>query len=171
MPIDPIALLRAIAEEFGKGVRETNLLDANVCTSPTNPDRPWEHLPLPGDIFRHKVEIAFAAHKIVLRANGRFLVVEIPGNLDVDLVSINRRDKIFRLKPSPFKIPSFPSLQIFASSTSGDLKHFLESPSLTLALAALRLKDAESLHIYRNGLVLYLRPESKDGVLSAIETL
>jgi hypothetical protein len=60
---------------------------------------------------------------------------------------------------------------IFASSRGDALRQFLASPSLTLALAALRLKEAESLHIYRNGPVLYFKPESPDEVLSAEETL
>jgi len=171
MAADPVSLLKAVAKRFGKSVDETNLFDANVCTSPTDPDSPWEHLPLPGDIFRHKVDIAYAAHRVRLRANGEFVVAEIPSNLDVDVLSINRQDKVFQLKPSPFKVPSFPALQIFASSTGDTLRQFIASPSLTLALTALRLKGAESLHIYRNGPVLYFRPESPDELLSAAEAL
>jgi hypothetical protein len=171
MAADPVSLLKTVAKRFGKSVHEANLFDANVCTSPTDPDRPWEHLPLPGDIFRHKVDIAYAAHRVRLRANGEFVVAEIPSNLNVEVLSINRQDKVFQLEPSPFKVPSFPALQIFASSRGGALRQFLASPSLTLALTALRLKEAESLHIYRNGPVLYFKPESPDEVLSAVETL
>lgn len=171
MATDPVSLLKTVAKRFGQSVHETNLFDANVCTSPTAIDRPWEHLPLPGDIFRHKVEIAFASHRIRLRANGEFVAAEIPSSLDVDVFSVNRQDKVFQLAPSPFKVPSFPSLQIFANSTGDALRQFIASPSLSLALTALRLKEAESLHIYRSGPVLYFRPESPDEVLSAVKTL
>jgi hypothetical protein len=171
MTAGPVSLLKAVAKRFGKRVHETNLFDANVCTSPTDPDHPWKHLPLPGDIFRHKVDIAYAAHRVRLRANGEFVVAEIPGSLDVDVLSINRQDKIFQLEPSRFKVPSFPALQIFASSIGDTLRQFLASPSLTLALTALRLKDAESLHICRNGPVLYFKPESPDELLSAVDAL
>ena len=39
------------------------------------------------------------------------------------------------------------------------------------ALTTLRLKPDESLHIYRNGPVLYLKPASTDEVLSGVKTL
>jgi len=68
-------------------------------------------------------------------------------------------------------MPSFPALQIFASSTGDTIRRFIASPSLTHALTALRLKDAESLHIYRNGPVLYFKPVSPDELLSAVKTL
>ena len=171
MTAGPVSLLKAVAKRFGKRVHESNVFDANVCTSPTDPDHPWKHLPLPGDIFRHTVDIAYAAHRVRLRANGEFVVAEIPGSLDVDVLSINRQDKVLQLEPSRFKVPSFPALKIFASSTGDTLRQFLASPSLTLALTALRLKDAESLHIYRNGPVLYFKPESPDELLSAVEAL
>lgn len=171
MSVDPVVLLETVAKQFGKSVSNTNLFDANVCTSPSDPDRPWEHLPLPGDIVRHKVDITFAAHKIRLRANGEFVVVEVPCNLDVDVLSINRQDKVFQLEPCPFKIPKFPSLEIFASNTGDNLRQFLASPILSLTLSKMRLKQDESLHIYRNGPVLYLKPASPDEVLSAVKTL
>lgn len=171
MSVDPVLLLETLARQFGRRVRETNLFDANVCSSPTHPDRPWEYLPLPGDIFRHKVDIIFAAHKIRLRANGEFVVLEVPGSLDVVVISINRQNKVFQLERSPLKIPSFPYLEVFARSTDDSLRQFLASPSLSLALTAMRLKEDESLHIYRNGLVLYLKPASPDEVLSAGKAL
>jgi len=171
MSVDPVVLLETLAKQFGMSVRKINLFDANVCTSPPDPDRPWEHLPLPGDIFRHKVDITFATHKVRLRTNGEFVVAEVPANLDVDVLSINRQDKVFRLEPCPFKIPSLPTLEIFASSAGDNLRQFLASASLSLALTTMRLKQDESLHIYRNGPVLYLKPASPDEVLSAVKTL
>ncbi len=101
MATDPVSLLETVAKQLGMSVRKTNLFDANVCTSPIDPDRPREHLPLPGDIFRHKVDITFAGHKIRLRANSEFVVAEVPSNLDVDVLSINRQDKVFQLEPAP----------------------------------------------------------------------
>jgi len=171
MTVDPVATLRNFAKQFGKSVRKTNLFDPNVCNSPPDPDHPWKHLPLPGDMFRYKVAIDFAGNKVRLRANGEFVVVEIPCNLDVDVLSINRRDKIFLWKRSPFEAAGFPSLPIFADSTSDRLRQFLASPSLTQALNALCLGETESLHIYQNGPVLYFKPESIDEAVLAVKAL
>jgi hypothetical protein len=171
MAIDPVALLRNVAKQFGKSVRSICHFDPNVCTSPRNPDRPWEILPLPGDMFRHKVAIDFAGHRVSLLANGEFVVVEIRRDLDVGVLSINRRDKIFQLKRSSFEAIGFPSLPIFTDGTSGSLRQFLASPSLTQTLSVLCLEESESLHIYGNGFLLYFKPESVDEALQAVEAL
>lgn len=171
MSADPVLFLETLAKQFGTTAHKTNLFDANVCNSPRAPDRPWEHLPLPGDIFRYKIDVTLAGHKVRFRANGEFVVVEVRANLDVDVLSINREDKVFQLQRCPFTIPSFPSLEIFASSARDELKRFLASPSLILALSAVRLKQDESLHIYRNGPVLYLKPASSAEALSAAKAL
>jgi hypothetical protein len=168
---DPVALLRSVAKQFGRSVRTICHFDFNVCMSPRHPDRPWEILPLPGDMFRHKVAIDFGGHKVRLLANGEFVVVEIRCDLEVDVVSINRRDRIFCLKRSTFEAAGFPSLPIFADSTGDSLRRFLASPSLTQVLNALRLEESESLHIYGNGANLYFKPESVDEVVLAIKAL
>jgi hypothetical protein len=171
MTADTIALLKKIAKQFGKSVRNLNGYDANVCTSPFHPERPWEILALPGDIFRHKLGITVAGHKVTLRANAEFVVAEIPADIDVELVSINRRDKLFQLKETSLRVPDFPELKVFSRSSSEDIKEFLGLPSLRQALGKLRLKQAESLHIYRNGPVLYSQPESSEEILQAVEAV
>jgi len=172
MADDPVALLRSLAKQFGKSVRTLSLFDPNVCTSPWDPDQPWEVLPLPGDMFRHKVSIEFAGHEVRLRANGEFVVVEIRcQGLDIDVLSINRRNKNQISKRSPFQIPGFPSLPIFADSTGPKLRQFLASAGLKQALSKLHLEETESLHIYLNGLILYFKPDSVSEALLAVETL
>jgi hypothetical protein len=168
MADDQVDLLKGIAEQFRKLVRETNLFDANVCTSPVNPERPWEHLELPGDIFRQKVDILCKGHEVTLRANGEFVVTEVLGDFDVDVCSINRRDRVFQLEYSFSRIPGFPSLPIF-SRQSANIRQLLNSTALQRALEALQLKSNESVHIYRNGIFLYLQRRSQDDVMSAVE--
>jgi hypothetical protein len=166
-----VDLLREIAKQFRKSVRSTNLFDANVCTSPADPERPWEHLALPGDIFRHKLDIVYRGHEVTLRVNGEFVVIEVSGNFDVDVCSINRRDRVFQLKSRFSQMPGFPSLPVFSRRPDTDISQLLNSPALQRALDALRLKNNESMHIYRNGIVLYLQRESQGDVMSAVEVL
>jgi len=170
METDPVALLKEIAKQTRKTVRSTNLFDANVCTSPTNPKRPWEHLALPGDFFRHKLSIACTGRKVTLRANGEFLVLEVSGSFDVELCSINRRDRIFQLQSYPIRIPRFASLPVFSEPDS-DLRQFLGSTTLERALDALKLKSGESIHIYRNNIVGYLQRDSPSEVMFAVRIL
>src|SRR5262249_43143713 len=129
METDPVALLKEIAKQSRKAVRSTNLFDANVCTSPTDPKRPWEHLALPGDFFRHKLSIVCDGRKVTLRANGEFFVLEVSGSFDVELCSINRRDRVFQLQTYPIRIPRFASLPVFSEPDS-DLTELLSSTAL-----------------------------------------
>src|SRR5438445_3423093 len=169
MPTDPVATLKDIGKQFGKRVSSTNLFDANVCTSPRDPERHWKILALPGDIFRHKLNITFENHKVTFYANGDFIAAEVTGNLDVDVCSINRRDQVFQLDLSPFRVPGFQSFPVYSRQPEADVRRFLNSAALAKALNALQLSEHESLHIYRNGVLLYLQRDSKDEVMSSVE--
>jgi len=169
MAPDPVATLREIGKQFGKRVCTANLFDANVCTSPRDPERPWEMLDLPGDIFRHKLDVTFGGREVEFLANSDFIVAQVAGNLDVDVCCINRRDNVFQLDQSPHHVPGFPSIPVYSRESDRDLRKLLNSAALTQALNALQLTRNESLHFYRNGLVLYLRRDSKDEVMSVVE--
>ncbi len=168
---DPVEILKGVAQQFQTGVRGTNLFDPNVCTSPVDSERPWEHLALPGDIFRHKLDIERKGHKVTLRANSEFVVVVVSGSFDVDVCSINRRDQVFQLVNSSFRIPGFSSLPVFSRRSDTDVAQFLKSKALQRALIALQPSGTESVHIYRNGIVVYLHRDSHDQVMFAIEAL
>jgi hypothetical protein len=169
MATDPVATLEEIGKQFGKRVSTANLIDANVCTSPRDPERPWEILALPGDPFRHKLNITFRGHNITLHANSDFIMVQVAADLDVDVCSINRRDRAFQLNLNQLHIPCFPSFHVYSRQFDTDLRQFLNSAALIQALNNLQLTEHESLHIYRNGLVLYLQRNSRDGVMSAVK--
>ena len=168
---DPVEVLKGIAQQFRTVVRSTNLFDPNVCTSPVDPKRPWEHLALPGDIFRYKLDIGCKGHKVTLRANGEFVVIEMTGSFDVDVCSINRRDQVFQLESSSSRIPGFSSLPVFSRQPDTDVAQFLRSKALQRALIALQPTNTESVHFYRNGIVVYLCRDSHDQVMFAIEVL
>jgi hypothetical protein len=169
MAMDPVAILKDIGRQYGRRVSGINLFDANVCTSPCDPERPWEILALPGDIFRHKLNITFEDHKVTFCANGDFIAATVVGNLGVGVCSINRRDIVFQLDLSPFRVPGFQSFPVYARQPEADLRQFLNSTALAKALNALQLTERESLHVYGNGILLYLQRDSKDEVMSSVE--
>ncbi len=169
MATDPVAILKDIGKKFGKRVSTANLFDANICTSPRDPERHWEVLALPGDVLRHKLNITFGGHKVTLHANSDFIVVQVAENLDVDVCSINRRDKVFQLDRNLLHVPGFPAFPVNSRRSDTDLLQFLNSAALAQALNSLQLTEHESLHVYGNGLVLYLQRDSRDEVMSAVE--
>jgi hypothetical protein len=169
MAHEPLAVLKDIAKQSGRRVSGANLFDANVCTSPLDPEHPWEILALPGDFFRHKLTINRRNRKTTLLANGDFIRAQVSGDFDVDAYSINRRDKVMQFEQSLLHVPGFPTLPVYSRQSDTDLRQFLNSTTLNQALDTLQLRENESLHIYRNGLVLYLQRGSRDEIMSAVE--
>ena len=169
MVTDPVMILRAVGKLYGRRVLKANLFDANICTSPWDQERPWEILALPGDIFRHKLMLNVGSRRVTMFANGEFISTKVPAELDVDLCSINRRDKIMSLGLAEPRVPGFEYLPVYASKTQVRLDQLLHSAALIEALHGLHLAEAESVHFYRNGIVLYLQRDSPDKLLSAVE--
>lgn len=79
------------------------------------------------------------------------------------------RDIVLGLDLSPFRVPGFESLPVYSGQPETHLTQFLNSAALAKALNALQLTERESLHIYRNGILLYLQRDSKDEVMSSVE--
>lgn len=169
MAMDPVAILKGIGQQFGKRVSATNLFDPSVCKSPRDPERPWAWLELPGDIFRHKLNVKLGRYSVRFHANSEFIVVRIAGDFGLDVCSINRR-KIAQYL-NPLLVPGFPSLPVYSPKSDSDLRQFLNSAALIQALKALQMTKHESLHFYRNAIGLYLQRESKDAVMSAVEVV
>jgi hypothetical protein len=164
---DPVAILKQIAKQSGKTVRTLNLFDPKVCKSPTDPDRPWMHLPLPGDFIRHQVSIEYKRRKVRLHANADFMVGRVSGSFAINAFSINRRD--LDKSDVPLRISSFPALPVFAHKPSDQLGALLNSAPLQQALGDLQLKEKESLHLYSNAIEFYLQRSSVQEIMSAIE--
>jgi hypothetical protein len=112
MATDPVTILKDIGKQYGRRVSRANHFDANVCTSPIDHERPWKVLALPGDIFRHKLNITFGDRKITLHANGDFIAATVSGSLEVDVCSINRQDRVFQLDLVQSRVPGFESLLV-----------------------------------------------------------
>jgi hypothetical protein len=164
---DPVTILKEIARQSGKIVRSLNLFDPKVCKSPTDPDRPWMHLPLPGDFFRHQVSFESNGRKVRLHANSDFMVGQVSGSFAIDAFSINRRD--LGMSEVPLRMARFPALPVFARQASDQLAELLDSAALRQALDDLQLKEKESLHLYVDAIVFYLQRSSVCEIMSAIE--
>jgi hypothetical protein len=166
---DQATLLKDIAKQMGKSVRALNLFDPNVCTSPTDPEHPWQRLPLPGDFFRHQLSIEYKGRKVWLRANSDYMFVQVSGRFGAGLLSINRRDCGSSSSEVPLRIPAFPTLPVFARQSAGQLVELLGSVALRQALDDLQLMEKESLHLYADGVALYLQRTSVHETISAVE--
>jgi hypothetical protein len=137
-----------------KTVRSLNLIDPNVGKGPVA-------------YFQHQLSIARKGRKVRLYANSHFIFGQVSGSFANNAFSVNRRD--IDKREVPFRISSFPALPVFANKSSGDLEELLNSAALRRTLEDLKLKERESLHLYRDAIVFYLQRSSVREIMSAIE--
>ena len=159
----PEVLLRTLAQARGKRVRRCKLLDVNVCHSSKNPNRPWEidENPL-GDLFSLSV-LCSRNPRIALKSNREYLAVQVTADFGFDVFSINRQDQIFQLEPVHSQ-SHLGSLFTRDGSLSSGLEQVTSSPEFGNLLSSLRFDRNESLHVYRNGLIAYLKAASVEEV-------
>jgi hypothetical protein len=151
---DPVAALKDIAKQSRKTVRTLNLIDPRVGKGPVA-------------YFRHQLSIECKGRKVRLYANSHFIVGQVSGSFAIDAFSINRRD--LDKREVPLRISSFPTLPVFARKSSGHLEDLLNSAALRRTLEDLRLKETESLHLYRDAINFFLQSSSVSDIMSAIE--
>ena len=118
MVSEPIAVIQEVARAAGGRVRATSLFDANVSRRSPVPQQSWELSAAPGEFFRHEVSVTVSGHKVTFRANGAFVVAHVLHNLDVAVVSINRRDRIMCLKD---RLSGFPPFRFYRCSLQRQL--------------------------------------------------
>jgi len=161
------AILNDLKTKFDGRISKTYLYDPNVCVSPIDKTKPWVILEQPGDFFRCELKATIAGHKVKLRSNKRFIVAEASVRFS-GCSSINRKDIVMGLSKKDITIPGFPSLPVWSNQSKNELMHLLNSKALGKALAKLQLKDQESVHIYKNLIMVYLQRTSSKEILSAI---
>jgi hypothetical protein len=162
-------LLRTLAKARGKRVRRCKLFDRNVCHSSTIPNRPWEIDEHPaGDLFSLSV-LCNRRPRIALKSNREYLAVEVEADFGFEVFSVNREDRMFQLRA--VDSPSHGPLFTRDGSASSGLEQVTSSREFRELLSTLRFNRGESLHVYRNGLVAYLKATSVDEVEAAIRCM
>lgn len=171
--VSPGIVLGEIARRNGRKVRRIRLLDPNVCHSSTALERPWEIVEdPPGDLFSRSLSLNLHHHKVTLRSNREYLIIEVAAELDVDVCSINRKDRIGWTLTQAILSAGFPA-PIFSQNAelTRRQQELLTSPELSRLIEKIRFEQNESLHVYRNGLNVYLRPTSVEATLAIIEQM
>jgi hypothetical protein len=153
---DPRELLSAIAQRHRRPTSAANLHDPNVCTSTFDWRESFEPVDPPSDRFRHCVRITYRKRPLALRANDRFLALELASAFNIAApFSINRPDRVAGLGIRK----TFRDWSVFVAD-GGSLPLMLEDVEVVRAVEALQLDPDESLHVHRNKLIVYARPAS-----------
>ena len=168
--LSPISQLRALARGEKRPVRSVNMYDPDICVEFNLADALHNAEP-PPDWLRKELRVSFADRRFVIRANDRYLAIEVRGDFATNMFSINRPSRFMAFfygeMRKSFSLGSHP---VFVLRNDVDPR-VLHHPEVRAAILALCLESDESLKIYRHGISVYLRPRPNRPLTEALNTL
>jgi hypothetical protein len=168
-----VGVLKAFAKRHRARVSGFNLHDPNVCTSTFDWREGFDSRPVPSDRFRHRLKMKRGGVPIEIYSNDRFIQVSARGGSGSELpFSINRPDRIVLLKRR-CQIPGAKRWRVYVAS-GARVPPALRHQRVRKAIDRLDLGPHDSLHVYANGLTVYVRPGSIErvaGVVAGVASL
>src|SRR6478672_3724474 len=165
-------MLEEIAKHRGSKVTAAQEFDPNVCTFTQDARNRAVLVASSGQPFACKTVFQTAGLKVRLGANDNFLRIMLLHDLDVEPFSLNRTDRIQLLKPAGEIVLGARRYPISTRSGSAPEPHsgIFNNADFLRLLETLNMGKEDSLHVYANGLVIYLLSpsmERADGTIAA----
>lgn len=151
-------VLEEIARNRRVKVSSCQEFDPNVCTFRQDPRNRAVLVASSGQPFLRKIVFQAGGLKVRLFANDSFLRIMLLHDLDVKPFSLNRSDRIQLLKPAGEIVLGGRKYPVATASGSvpGPHSGILDHPGFLRLLETVNMEKEESLHVYGNGLALYL---------------
>jgi hypothetical protein len=164
-------VLQEIARHRGSKVAPCQDFDPNVCTFTQDPRNRAALIASSGQPFLNKTAFKVGDLRVRLVANDSFLRIILPFDLNVEPVSLNRPDKIQLLKPAGEIVLSGSSYPVSTRGGSPPDPHsgILNDAGFLRFLETADIGKEESVHIYGNGLAVYLLSPSAERAGRIIE--
>jgi hypothetical protein len=173
--IDTSAILHTVAKKLGTRVRKANCYDANVCEAEFSQETKWQAKVSSGHPFLQELRATYRDRRVYVMGNQDYIRCTVYGQLDMELCSINRPNKIsFVNQPSPLLVSGdsrWPVFQRAGKQPSEKLRRFLGDPEFHKTVQKVIRESSESLHIFTDAIELYAKPTSADAVIDAIDAL
>jgi hypothetical protein len=160
-PPAPVEVLKELAKRYRARVSAANLRDPTVATSRFDWRDVFEHKPPPPDQFRHQVRLKVDRHRVVLRANDKYLVIEARHVGNMGAFSVNRPFHSFapRLNERlPVSIGR-EKLHVYVPTNFTQMLA-IDQPEVVRSIEEFALGPDESLHVHVDGLIVYVTPVS-----------
>lgn len=164
-------ILQEIAGHRGSKVSPCQDFDPNVCTFTQDPRNRAALIASSGQPFLRKTAFKTGGLRARLFANDSFLRILLLCDLDLEPVSLNRTDRIQMLKPAGKIVLGGRSYPVSTRSGSppDPRSGIFNDAGFLLFLETASLGSEESLHIYSNGLAVYLFSPSAERAGRIIE--
>jgi hypothetical protein len=163
--------LEEIARRRGSKATAAQEFDPNVCTFTQDPRNRAMLVASAGQPLLRKTVFQAGGLKVRLFANDSFLRAMLLHDVRVEPFSLNRTDKIQLLKPAGEILLGGRSYSVSTRSGTAPVPHsgIFDNADFLRLLDAANLGKEESLHVYGNGLVLYLFLPSAERAAQIIE--
>jgi hypothetical protein len=162
-----VGFLRVLAKRYSGRLSRFNLYDPNVCRVDCDWREALEHRPPPPDRFRHRLNLRHEGQAIAVYSNDRFVAISAQGSLGSQVpFSINRPDRVMFLRRRS-RVAVGKKWCVYVR-TNADTPTVLRRPDVVRAIERLGLGHHESLHVYQNGLTVYVRPKSASRVSDVV---
>ncbi|MBZ5509238.1 MAG: hypothetical protein LAO78_27580 [Acidobacteriia bacterium] len=164
-------VLEEIARDRGSKVSSCKEFDPNVCTFTQDQRNRAVLVASSGQPFLRKTAFKVRDLRARLLANDSFLRIMLFLDLDVEPIALNRPDKIQLLRHANEIVLGGRSYPVFTRSGSlpGRSSGMLNHADFLRLLQIANLGAEESIHLYRNGLAIYLFSPAADRAGQIIE--
>jgi len=163
--------LEEIARRRGSKATAAQEFDPNVCTFTHDPRNRARLVASSGQPFLRKTAFQAGGLKVRLFANESFLRTMLLHDLRVEPFSLNRTDKIQLLKPAGEIVLGGRSYPVSTRSGTAPGPHIgiFDNAAFLRLIETANMGEEESLHVYGNGLALYLFSPSAERAERIIE--
>jgi hypothetical protein len=172
---DCIAILKEYASARKKRIQPCQVCDANVCSSIIDQSTGWVPRLISGQLLSHQIHMTYRRRRVRVAANEEYISLQVEGRLDAEVCSINRVNRVsFVNQPSELTVGGDSRWPVFLPRNyhaSGALSSFLDSPALLSAVELIIQSPEDSLHCFKDAILVYFRPASAEDLQSAIESL
>lgn len=124
----------------------------------------------PADRLRFEVRLSVDDRRFAIRANDRYLAIQVRGDFAAGLFSINRPSTFMAFYGEMRKCSPIGEHAVYIYLNDPE-PATLQQAAVRDTILALRLGPDESLRVYRNGISAYLRPGLQRPIIDVLKLL
>jgi hypothetical protein len=166
--------MQNLAKRFSAKLSRCQVYDANVCTTRSTPDKPWELIVVSGEPFFRRLRFIYKKRMVSLLANNTYVSGTVAGTFANRPVAVNARQEIgLRSDYAKTICVGADHYPIFTEDgqLSPDQEDLLNRSQVVSLLEQTGLREGESLHFTRGEIAFYLKQPTSERVSNAIERM
>jgi hypothetical protein len=163
----PEQLLRSFARRFSGKTSACNVHDANASTGSSSVEGSRRQISGSGAFFL-RLRLVHQGRDVLLMVNRDYLQLSCNGSFDLEPFTINVEERVgFPSRPTDTRIVGYP---VFTGDgkISSRQQRILTNSRLVELLREIQFREGESLHLFRNVIVLYLIRPAEERAVAAM---